>query len=454
MTAVTTSQEYGELARASVLRIWWACGLGVSLALSVLAAFHGGYIGPDYYTHFTRLVGQSPIFDFAATSPPIYYLLGRGLFLLLGNAGAFPILLSIVQATTNTVALWWFFVYTERRFSSRLIHLGLALFLAFLPVRIIHASTIGTDSTTIPLFVLLLFLFDRLLCDKNFPLKGASFVGLGLALAVWTKYSFMALIPATFLLVAWLGAVRRWKLEQFLAICALSLILPSALALHSFWASSRVHGYNTEKHWLAKDEAPDMDYGDLFSIKAKDIELFRAPEYFRSKIRAPHRHSYLGLVHFGVFTDSMNLFQLPPADKDLRDVWVPDNKTRRPWKTSLMEASMILGMLWTTLVLISVPWSLVCAFRALLGEGLEREDVVAILGTAFFLLMFLPIPFVSCGALFGYWTPRLILPSLLFFSLAAFLFIDRKIALQSKPIAGAFLILVLLQCLIEAGMLA
>jgi len=454
MTAVTTSQQYGEPASRSALRIWWACGLGVSLALSVLAAFRGGYTGPDCYTHFARLVGQSPIFDFGTTSPPIYYLLGRVLFSLLGNADAFPIILSIVQATTNTLALWWFFVYTERRFSSHLIHFGLVLFLAFLPVRIIHASTLGTDSTTIPLFVLLLFLFDRFLSEEYFTLKNASFLGLGLALAVWTKYSFMALIPAIFLLVAWLWAERRWKLEQFLAICAVSLILPSALALHSFWASSRVHGYNTEKHWLTKGEAPDMDSGDLFSIKAKDIELFRAPEYFRSEIRAPHRHSYLGLVHLGVFTDSMNLFQLPPAGKDLREVWVPDDKTRLPLKIPVMQASMILGMLWTILALIGAPWRLVCAFRGLLSEGLEREDVVTILGVAFFLLMFLPIPFVSRGALFGYWTPRLILPSLLFFSLAAFLFIDRKIARGSKRIAGIFFILVLVQSLIEAGMLA
>jgi 4-amino-4-deoxy-L-arabinose transferase-like glycosyltransferase len=454
MIAATTSEGNGEAATPPALRIWWACGLGVSLALSVSAAFRGGYIGPDYYTHFARLVGQSPIFDFAATSPPIYYLLGHGLFLLVGNADVFPTLLSIVQAITNALALWWFFAYTERRFSSRLIHLGLTFFLAFLPVRMIHASTIGTDSTTIPLFVLLLFLFDRFLSVEDFTVNNASFLGLGLALAVWTKYSFIALIPASFLLIVWLAAERRWKWQQFLAICAVSLTLPTALALHSFWASSRVHGYNTEKHWLTKGEAPDMDYGDLFSIKAKDTELFRAPEYFRSDIREEHRHSYLGLVHLGLFTDSMNLFQLPPAGKDLREVWVPDDKTRRPWKTPVMQASMLLGMLWTILALIGVPWSLVCTFRRLLGQRLEREDVVAILGAAFFLLMFLPIPFVSRGALFGYWTPRLILPSLLFFSLAAFLFIDRKIALQSKPSAGIFLILVLLQCLIEAGMLA
>ena len=164
-------------------RALWLFALGSSFFVSVFAAFRGGYIGPDYYTHFARLVGQSPIFDFAATSPPIYYLLGHGLFLLVGNADIFPTLLSIVQATTNALALWWFFAYTERRFSSRLIHLGLTFFLAFLPVRMIHASTIGTDSTTIPLFVLLLFLFDRFLSGEDFTVNNASFLGLGLALA-------------------------------------------------------------------------------------------------------------------------------------------------------------------------------------------------------------------------------------------------------------------------------
>ena len=54
-----------------------------------------------------------------------------------------------------------------------------------------------------------------------------------------------------------------------------------------------MHGYNTEKHWLAKDEAADMYYRDLFSVKANDIELFRAPVYFKREILAPHRHSYL-----------------------------------------------------------------------------------------------------------------------------------------------------------------
>jgi 4-amino-4-deoxy-L-arabinose transferase-like glycosyltransferase len=454
MTDITTNAGYSEPTKPLAFRVLWACALGLSFCLSVFASFRGGYIGPDYYTHFERLTEWPKIFDFSATSPPTYYLLGHGLFLLIGNGNAFPITLSIAQAAINTLALWWFLRYTERCFNSPLVHLALVFFLAFLPVRIIHATTIGTDSTTIPLFVPVLFLFDRFLSDEASTLKNAGFLGLGLALAVWTKYSFMALIPASFLLLIGISRQRRWNLKRFLAICALSLILASVLALHSFWASSRLHGYNTEKHWLAKGEAPDMDYPDLFSVKANDIQLFRAPEYFRSEILAPHRHSYLGLVHLGVFTDTMNLFQVPPADQDLGSVWYPDDKTRQPWKTPIMQASMFLGVLWSLLVLAGAPWSLFRAFGNLLDKKLDREDVAAILGTALFLVIFLPIPFVSNGALFGYWTPRLILPALLCFFFAAFLFADKKIARKSERAAYVVVFLVAVQCTIEAVMLS
>jgi hypothetical protein len=68
--------------------------------------------------------------------------------------------------------------------------------------------------------------------------------------------------------------------------------------------------------------------------------------------------------------------------------------------------------------------------------------------------MFLPIPFVHGGALFGYWTPRLILPALFAFFLAAFLWIDRKVAAKWNKLAIAVFGLVVVQCTIEILMLA
>src|SRR6476659_3485858 len=193
--------EDGSISPANKLtyiRTLWASALVVSFLLSVLAAFRGGYVGPDYNMHLSRLLDSSKIFDFSETSPPTYYLLGHALLLVTGRNNAFPITLSIAQVAINVLAMWWFFLYTERRFKSPLIHLGLVFFLAFLPVRIIHAATIGPDSTTIPLFVLILFLFDKFRTDETSTHQSAALLGLALGAAVWVKYSFMALIPTLF----------------------------------------------------------------------------------------------------------------------------------------------------------------------------------------------------------------------------------------------------------------
>jgi hypothetical protein len=63
-------------------QLLWALILALGFVLSVPAVLRGGYIGPDYYTHFARLTEWPKIFDFSTTSPPMYYLLGHWLFLL------------------------------------------------------------------------------------------------------------------------------------------------------------------------------------------------------------------------------------------------------------------------------------------------------------------------------------------------------------------------------------
>jgi DNA-binding beta-propeller fold protein YncE len=72
---------------------------------------------------------------------------------------------------------------------------------------------------------------------------------------------------------------------------------------------------------------------------------------------------------------------------------------------------------------------------------------------AYFLLMALPIPFVHSAILNGFWTPRLILPSLLCFFWAAFLLLDEKVVRKSQKIAYVVLGLVIMQCTVEIVML-
>jgi len=94
--------------KLAYIRTLWASALVVSFLLSIFATFRGGYVGPDYNMHLSRLLDPSKIFDFSATSPPTYYLLGHALFLLIGRNNAFPITLSITQVTINVLAMWWF----------------------------------------------------------------------------------------------------------------------------------------------------------------------------------------------------------------------------------------------------------------------------------------------------------------------------------------------------------
>jgi len=435
-------------------RLLWAGALGVSVMLSIFAALRGGYIGPDYHTHITRLTEWGKVFDFSTTGPPTYYLLGHALFRLIGSNNAFPITLSILQAAVNATAMWFFFRYTEARFQSRVIHSAFVLFLTFLPVRVIHAGTLGADCLTIPCFVVVLLLVDKLLARETATLKDAAFVGLALGLAVWVKYSFIALIPVILLLLIWRCRRSRWHLKRFVAICILSLLLPSILAFYSWRTTTHLRSYYTELLWLPKGIEPDMNFADLLFVNKNDLQLFTAPEYFKKQILAAHKHSYMGLMHLGVFTDTMNLFQVLTVPQRFGSIMIPDQKIRRPWKTYVMRASMSLGVLWTILALIGSPWILVRGLKNLWRDKLEREDAAIFFGVAYFLLMFLPIPFVYNGNLFGFWTPRLILPSLLCFFLAAFLLIDRKIAAKSRLIAPAIFGLVIIQCAIEVVMLA
>jgi hypothetical protein len=448
-------------------RVLWAWALGFSFLISVFAALRGGYVGPDYNTHLARILDSTRFFDFSMGDPPLYILLGHGLYMLIGRNNGFPITLAILQAAINTLALWWFFLYSERRFKSPVLHLALVFFLTFLPVRIIHSVTSGTDWMTVPVFVLVLFLFDKFLSEKTSTPKNAAFLGLALAFGIWSKYSFMALLPAVFVIFAVLWSKRTWKLKRFVTICALSLVLPSALVLHDYWQSTRVKNAAAKTVWIPKGGAPgqpEMTWKDLFLVKTADLELFRAPEMFKHEpsdgnnqhvgYRVAHKHSYLALSHMSTFTDTQNLFQDLPVTQSVDNHLIPDFHTRRPWKTPVNVASMSLGTLWTVLALIGTPWIFLGAVKNLCRDKLEREDVAALLGIAYFLLMFVPIPFVMWTARDGAWTTRLILVPLLYFFWAAFLLLDRTIVSKSAKIAFDVLVLVIVQSGIEIVMLA
>jgi len=446
-------------------RVLWAWALGVSFLISVFAAFRGGYVGPDYNTHLARILNASRFFDYSMGDPPLYIILAHGLYKLIGRNNGFPITMGIIQAAINTVVMWWFFLYSERRFKSPILHLAFVFFLSFLPVRIIHSVTNGTDWMTIPVFVLLLFLFEKFRSEETSTPKNAALLGLVLALGIWSKYNFMALLPAVFVIFLFLWGKRGWSLRRFVSICALSLVLPSALLLYSYWESKRATNSASQTIWIPKGGAPDQpetNWKDLLWVKTADIQLFNAPEFYKRKpgdsyyagLRTPHRHSFPALLHMGTFTDTQNIFQDLPNPQNVDHFLIPDFKNRRDWKTQIMVASMSLGVLWTVLALIGTLWMLLVAAWHLWRDKVEREDVAILLGTAFFLLMFLLIPSLAGTAITGSWAPRLYLVPLLVFFWAGFLLLDRTIVAKWQKIAFDILILALIQSGLAILMLA
>ena len=449
-------------------RILWACALAISVVVSVFAALRGGYIGPDYCWHLERMLNAKRFFDYSMADPPIYVILGHGLFRLIGRNNAFPITYSILQTIINAVALWWFFLYTERRFKSPNLHLALVFFLTFLPCRMTHAAVLGTDWMTIPILVLVVFAFEKFLKDETSTPKNAAYLGLALSLGMWSKYSFMSLLPAIFLLFLFLWWRRRWKLSRFVTICALSLILPTSLVVHSYLASTKAKDAAVRSMWLPKGGIPghpEMTWKDLLTLKTRDVELFRAPEYFKNgqynteaywkyNIRAAHKYSYLAKYHMSTFTDTMNLFQELDGPQNIGRILIPDFHTRRPWKTPWMMASVSLGTIWTLLALIGTPIIFIGAVRHLWRDKLEREDGAIFLAIAYFLLMFLPIPFLLFSDQTGAFLPRLTIAPQLCFFWAGFLLLDRTVAAKWAKSAFVVFGLVIIQCGIEIVMLS
>lgn len=461
-TSLAMEHESTWLSRPRVL---WAWALGLSFLVSVFAVFRGGYVGPDYNTHLARILNDLRFFDFSMGDPPLYILLAHGLYKLIGRNNGFPITMAILQAVINTVAMWWFFLYSERRFKSPVLHLAFVFFLSFLPVRIIHSVTNGTDWMTIPVFVLLLFVFDRFRSEDTSTSKNAALIGLILALGIWSKYNFMALLPAIFVIFLFLWRKRRWSLKRFVMICALGLVLPTALLVYSYWESTRATNAASQTIWIPKGGAPgqpETDWKDLLWVKAADVQLFSAPEFYIRKpgdsyyagLRTPHRHSFLALSHMGTFTDTQNIFQDLPRAQAVDHFLIPDYKIRRPWKTSVMVASMSLGVLWTVLAIIGTLWMVLSAAIRLWRDKLEREHVAILLGTAFYLLMFLLIPFLAGTAITGSWASRLYLVPLLCFFWAGFRLLDRTVVAKWPKIAFDVLTLVIVQCGIVIVMLA
>jgi hypothetical protein len=176
-----------------------------------------------------------------------------------------------------------------------------------------------------------------------------------------------------------------------------------------------------------------MRWTDVVLPKDRDIELLSAPGYFRDQIFEARKFSYPGLVHLASTTDSMDIFQKPPADFSARlegIVQDPPQRNRteasqffQSWAAKWCLPFSVLAVVGTLSCVVLICGSL-AAKRWLLSDA---TVVVAALSAGFYLPIVLSLTRLNNPYSGSFWHPRLVLPAVLAFYSFGFVALDLAI---------------------------
>jgi 4-amino-4-deoxy-L-arabinose transferase-like glycosyltransferase len=167
--------------------------------------------------------------------PPLYYLLGAGVYRIVYNADyfvrAFSVRLLSVVLTAITVLLTW--LITREVFpASRALRLTVTVAVAFHPMFTFLGAVINTDSLLFCLSTALIYISVRIV-GRGLTLQRAFSVGVLVGLGILTKPHIYSTLPA--LGVALLLACWRRKREWRRWILMLALIGLTALLVGGWW---------------------------------------------------------------------------------------------------------------------------------------------------------------------------------------------------------------------------
>ncbi len=425
----------GRLARAFTSpRSWVIAAVVVRVGLGVWGIAHFAYMGQDFQIHVRILETVPTGFAWDGTNPPLLYAvawfvreyLTRRFFLEVTSL----VFLAINVASVPLVVK----MLGRLGLSPRGSALGVILLL-FMPFWVVHTAVFAADVFTVPLFFAIAELLCRLYEEpRGGPREIAILAGLqlALALAVLAKYTFLYLLVLAALLVAW-----RYRREPLRLVPAALIVclLPGLIGIYEVREMVRVNAYvlyGAYTHPGSDYPQPDpMRLQDMFLLKRADLKLLRAPQFYADELNEPYRYSYAGLLHVTAYTDSFGFFQPNPREVP---VWSP--RGRLAVEANLLAHPGALGKARSPLarwaspvaVVLSLPLSLLAlwgtlratwqAFRAVLARRGGQEGIRALIlamALAYYVPVLRLLPRVVHAYRFGYWLPRLVMPSLLVF---------------------------------------
>jgi hypothetical protein len=202
-----------------------------------------------------------------------------------------------------------------------------------------------------------------------------------------------------------------------------------------------------------------MSIRDIVFLHKADLHVFRAPAYFEPvrppgpavftqyELQQQHKYSYAALLHLGMYTDVLNIYQYDPTDSVFG--W------RSAPNASRMRLAVKTGLLFSLAFLILTP---IGVSRALYGSLLRRDprqafrSILAVCALGWFLniVVFLPDVPTYQG---GYWLPRYIIPALICFITVSWWALDRFLSGRSPAWGMVICLLVVLQSLLHLSFL-
>jgi hypothetical protein len=446
---------------------WYFATLASALHLifQVNAALHHGWRGQDFTIHlnFIKLATAQPLqflthYTDLRTNPPLFHYLASLVYKATGAIHYLEVI-ALISACLNLTALLLLYGAIRDLFESMAIRLACLILLLFLPFAMIHAEVLAADALATPVFFLAVCALVRIATGK--AQSRAAYIshlaGLCAALlvGVGVKFTFGSLLIATVLCVLVLERARLLTRRRALLAVALVVILPGGTALFELATYLHDQVYRAGLNSRARE----MNFRSVLFFRPHDVDILGAPGYYSPaaeqspaasetttqnyNLLMSNKHSYLALLHLGMYTDLLDIYQNPPG-------------TRSRANQRKMALAVKAGIPFSLCMLLLTP---VMGFRSLYRTIIARKaemSVIAIMSLAaglFFLNIALPMPFATNAYSAGYWTPRLVAPALLSFAVITFAAIDGLLRGRSKAWGYAILLAVVGQATLHASFL-
>jgi hypothetical protein len=418
-------------------RVVWVVLL-TYLVVQVNAILHHGTWGQDFIGHmiFIAQAYQDPhkfwtTFIEGQNNPPLFHLVCAGVFRLTRHVHSLEVI-SLIAMVLNGGALYLLHRLSLRMIPWATVRMATLVFLTFLPAGMIHAIVLAADCVTTPTVVLLMYLLVRISESGSERLWKCALWCVAacgaLAFAVSVKFTSIALVPAAAVCIVAMWFGRGTGL--FRTALALLLVVgpPAAVGLRAYRQYTAQQATNLGVNLKIDPTTSELNVRSVLFFRAADEKLLRAPAYDKDSGRGskevdkyelgiPNKYSYIGLLHVGIFTDILNVYQYDPNDGYFGPRTRPAQRR--------MALAVKTALPYTFCALVACPWLLVTSSWNVLLRRRPRDLPVLIVLTvsfAFWLVIVIFLPFT--GALGGgYWLPRLVVPALFGFFLVTFTFI-------------------------------